>query len=309
MIYEYALEPEFVATWGNLSDYRYFTEKFGLGHPRMVSEYPKRNNWKSRVVRTAIEGGVKDLELQRVTALIGLLTERMVLREGRTFDGAISWLENTEREHQRCSFYAILARFNPRNHPDVLIGLTLHTDPRWNPRRSTFTPRKPRDMARTVAPMLSNCATAIFVDPHFGPENLPDRRPIIEFLYEMTQNRGGPPPAVVEIHTSAKSPPAFFKKACEEQMACSIPQGLRVCFRRWREKPEGEKLHNRYILTDLGGVTFGIGLDDGQRGQTDDVILMDRELYEYRWSQYVGYSPAFELAEEPVVVVGAARQS
>ncbi len=48
MVYEYALEPELVATWGNRQDFRYFVEKFGLGQPRIVSRYPKP--WK-RLVR------------------------------------------------------------------------------------------------------------------------------------------------------------------------------------------------------------------------------------------------------------------
>ena len=39
--------------------------------------------------------------------------------------------------------------------------------------------------------------------------------------------------------------------------------------RRLKQKQDGEKLHNRYILTDLGGVTFGTGLDEGKKGETD----------------------------------------
>ena len=33
MVYEYAVEPEVVATWGkSREDFRYFKDKFGLGH-------------------------------------------------------------------------------------------------------------------------------------------------------------------------------------------------------------------------------------------------------------------------------------
>ena len=59
---------------------------------------------------------------------------------------------------------------------------------------------------------------------------------------------------------------------------------MRVLVRRLSEKPRGEKLHNRYILTDLGGVFFGIGLDDGDEGATDDVTLLDRDPYVVRLS-------------------------
>ena len=83
---------------------------------------------------------------------------------------------------------------------------------------------------------------------------------------------------------------------------------MRVLVRRLNEKLGGEKLHNRYILTDLGGVTFGIGLDDGNEGETDDLNLMDRVNYELRWSQYVGNPPAgFEQDGLPVEVMGTRR--
>ena len=73
-----------------------------------------------------------------------------------------------------------------------------------------------------------------------------------------------------------------------------IPQGLKVIFRQWQEKPGGEKLHNRYILTDIGGVDFGTGLDEGDAGQTDDIKLLGKERFKIRWQQYAGDNPAFE---------------
>ena len=87
-----------------------------------------------------------------------------------------------------------------------------------------------------------------------------------------------------------------------------FPGGTHVLVRRLSEKPRGEKLHNRYILTDLGGVSFGIGLDDGDEGATDDVTLLDRDPYVVRWSQYGGIPPAgFEQGERPVEIVGTRR--
>lgn len=47
MLYEYAIEPELVATWSDRKVGRYFADKFGLGSPRIVSRYPKR--WKKLV--------------------------------------------------------------------------------------------------------------------------------------------------------------------------------------------------------------------------------------------------------------------
>ena len=47
MIHEYAVEPEFAASWGTLAEARYFREQFGLGTPRLISRFPKR--WRQMV--------------------------------------------------------------------------------------------------------------------------------------------------------------------------------------------------------------------------------------------------------------------
>jgi hypothetical protein len=55
---------------------------------------------------------------------------------------------------------------------------------------------------------------------------------------------------------------------------------------RFEEIGGKEKLHNRYVFTDIGGVFFGIGLAEEDEGHRDDVALLDAELYELRWRQY-----------------------
>jgi hypothetical protein len=83
---------------------------------------------------------------------------------------------------------------------------------------------------------------------------------------------------------------------------------MRIVVRRLNQRAGGERLHNRYILTDLGGIAFGVGLDDGGDGETDDLSLMDRAQYELRWSQYAGDPPGeFDQAEAPVELQGTRR--
>jgi hypothetical protein len=61
----------------------------------------------------------------------------------------------------------------------------------------------------------------------------------------------------------------------------------------------------------VGGIMFGIGLDDDDDagGQTDDLHILDREQYELRWQQYASDTPAFELAEQPIEIIGSATRS
>ncbi|MCY3790240.1 MAG: hypothetical protein OXH63_15800, partial [Gemmatimonadetes bacterium] len=155
------------------------------------------------------------------------------------------------------------------------------------------------------------CSSAvILVDPYFRPGCQRWRRPFKAFLERMVRQRPGEMPKRIEVHTSdtVTETKKFFRGECDAKLHKCVPEGMKVLVRRLKQKQDGEKFHNRYILTDLGGVTFGIGLDEGNEGQTDDITLMVRGQYELRWSQYSGDPPAgFKQKGDPVEVEGTRK--
>jgi hypothetical protein len=110
-------------------------------------------------------------------------------------------------------------------------------------------------------------------------------------------------PELIRLHCSAKAELAFFEREAAKMVAW-LPSGCVVEFARWRQRQGGEKLHNRYVLTDLGGVALGVGLDAGEVGETDDLFVLPRVQYELRWSQYVLHDGAFERCDTPASVRG-----
>jgi hypothetical protein len=309
MIHEYALEPELVATWTDRSTCRYFKESFGLGQGRVVSRYPKR--WK-RLVWDSFDS-TDDFARKRLEELLASLSEQMVQRSDARWDGeSTSWRNNAESEHERLPFHAILARTNPKNHAHVLTENDIDEDSavRWVAERGCSVERNAAKMADSVAPLLRCSSDVIFVDPYFRPGRKECQRPFAAFLERMVSQRPGKTPKRVEVHTAADNTGTeeFFREECERKLCGWVPERIQVLVRRLKQKQNGEKLHNRYILTDLGGVTFGIGLDEGNEGETDDITLMDRGQYELRWSQYGGNPPAgFDQEETPVEVVGTRK--
>lgn len=91
------------------------------------------------------------------------------------------------------------------------------------------------------------------------------------------------------------------------QAAAHPPARTAIDHRSLTERQHGEKLHNRYILTELGGVGFPAGLDEKPRA-TDDPWLLTREQHEVRWSQYAGRPPAFDQPEDEITIVGTNRR-
>ncbi len=50
----------------------------------------------------------------------------------------------------------------------------------------------------------------------------------------------------------------------------------------------GDEFHNRYLLTELGGVSLGHGVDLSEKeAHSDDLTLLGRAAYEKRWRQFV----------------------
>ena len=316
MIYEYALEPQLVAGWTDRRDCRHYMQSFEFGQGRVVSRYPKR--W-SRLVWDAFES-TDDLAKTRLVELLARISERMVRRGNVQWDDSTNWLENAEREHDRRPFHAILARTNPNSHAHVVMESDLDdgATERWVVSRGLTVPRKAADMAEAVASLLRCSSIVVFVDPYFGPEKPRYRRPFEAFLERMILQRpGGMPKRIeIEVHTAADhtGTEEFFREECERRLPRCVPEKMRVRMRRLRQKHGGEQLHNRYILSDLGGVSFGYGLDEGNEGETDDITLMDRDQYELRWSQYYPGDPhsedpppAFEQEGTPVEVVGTRK--
>ncbi len=306
MIHEYALEPELVSTWGTLSNYRLYYSAFGLGQGRVVSRYPE--NWAEIVKNLSLNR--KDLERTRLVELLRQIKEKMVERKNYCWDDAKqNWLENVLKEHSRHQFFAIMARKNPEEHPAIFTESDLAGDSRekWDIPHGRVIPRKSQDMSAAVEMMLSRCCWVKFIDPYILSDRPNCWQSLENFMGILGNDRPIGPPEQIEIHSLFNERDAtmeYLGKKVEKL----TPNGLPVTIFRWKERPDGQRFHNRYILTDLGGVSFHHGLDIGTDGETDDITLLDREQYGFHCDQYCIKSSAFDLAESPIQVIGTRRR-
>lgn len=308
MIYEYALEPELVATWTDRQVCGFVKKSFEFGTARVVSQYPRR--WR-KLVWDAYGGG-GDLRRKRLEVLLDHLSEQSIRRRDYTWEPDVGgWIENAQREHQKCPFHAIVVRTDHKCKPHVVIEDDLYSgeSDRWAVSNSLVVAREAAAMADAVASLLRISRRVIFVDPYFAPGEQRYLRPFRAFLERLVHSRPGDEPERIEIHASTEyeCTEEFFRGKCTKVFCRSVPQGVRVFVRRLSQKPGGESLHNRYILTERGGIYFGAGLDEGKEGEsaTDDLALMDRHHYDLRWSQYRGDPPAgFKQEGDPIEVVG-----
>jgi hypothetical protein len=76
----------------------------------------------------------------------------------------------------------------------------------------------------------------------------------------------------------------------------------------WSQRPGGKRLHNRYLITNIGGVKFGDSVEQGQEGEDDHISILDESSREDLWSQFVDPASAFDRIGTPVAVTGARRE-
>jgi len=306
MIHEFAVEPELAATWGSLSEYRHFVKAFGLGTTRVVSRYPK--GWK-RLVWEALKT-TSELDRKRLEVLLEQISPTMVRRAGNYDPGPDSWLPNAIKEDARSPFGGILAREGSDN--GRVIGVDHVSDAAaWNCANGIACSRTTEELAKALAPMLRICRRVAFIDPYFGPDKVRHRRPLQAFLRAMIDRRPGDLPSEILVLTSLDKTGTseFFASECQKCLPQRVPRDLTLVLRRLREREGGEKLHNRYVLTDVGGILFGTGLDEGEPGQTDDLSVLNESQHALRMKQYLSNDReelAFHAPEPDVVVLGTA---
>ncbi|WP_437336602.1 hypothetical protein [Sorangium sp. So ce394] len=306
MIHAFAIEPRLVATWGRREEFRFIHDKFGLGTPRVLLELPAFSKWKKAVYNAATELALSQEDMKRIEELFRLFSEHKYRRADAVYDGLLTWLENAEREYARRPFAGILARQNPRDHAAVLVTEQLSSgSARWACEVGASPSRTPEGLTLALSAMVTNCRQLHLVDPHFGPENARHRR-VLEALMNVLGD-GGLTLDLVRVHCAEKSKLAFFEREAAK-MAARLPSGVSIEFVRWRQKAGGQRLHNRYVLTDIGGVKLGDGLDDDDgagANQTDDLNLLTRAQHELRWAQYVEENGAFDCVDRPTTVIGS----
>jgi hypothetical protein len=323
MVYEFALEPELVARWYDRKEYLFFDEKFGVRPRRIVSTYPK--TWKKLVWEAFRRGPSSDDQnaQMRITELIQQLWQNSVRRHS-SFSEVVDWLERAEKEHVERPFHAIVATTNPRNQSFVITadGLIENGHERWNVPDIAPTPRVSEEIARVLLPALRLSRHVILVDPYFDPNKPRFGQTLKAIFIACEENVCGFDKIEIELHTSIdrffnglergeRRDPGEEKRVYEKletdfRKTLTSLMGPRIELKVviWKQKRNGEKLHNRYLLTNMLGIMLGTGSDAAANPdslETDDIVLLDEKQYAARYEQYLGSCPAFDLVGQPIL--------
>lgn len=324
MIHEFAVEPELIFEWAeNRRDTAIFGNSFGLGHPRILARYP--GNWDQQATRHADatyrrlmaaarspeEEGRIETQKKRFDALMTRLVNNNVTleREHLAFHEAKSWADNAVA-HAPNPFHAIVARTKSSKSDYILTGDELYDHPRWKLKRSHMIARDANSITAAVTPILKRCQAVTFVDQYFHPNKTAEMGLLKTYLQILSATPRKDPPRIEVWCTEPKGVP--WPTAATEfknlNLGAELDVGWSIRIVCYRRRGGGEQIHNRYILTDIGGLVFAAGLSSGPKGSHDDITVMELDQYEHRNKQYSDPTTAFLLDPAESLTIHGTRR-
>ncbi|MDF1666226.1 MAG: hypothetical protein P1V97_31010 [Planctomycetota bacterium] len=314
MIYEYALDPKLLLEWRSLAATRFIAQSCGLGTPRIVSSYPSKRVLRRMATDVLNDPTLGTIERTRIAELLEYLLETVVQRKSvKFFDKGLTWHANAVAEDDAAPFYAIMSSSDKTGHLRTLLPDDIG-DPKkklWCVPHGEVVNRDPAFMRQKLSSLLRCSSHIIFIDPYLRLGRSGSYSKTIRlFINEISMLPNIKFSPKIEFHSAQKTHPGAlplsqFKEECEVELPSLLPKGLTVEVKRWKARVGSDVLHNRYLLTDIGGICLGNGFSEGKSGSTDDLAVLSREQYELRWEQYVD-SQAFEEACTPFTVIGTA---
>jgi len=288
MIGEYAVNPELLLDQDMC---RLLALSFGIHRGRLVSQFPK--HWESLV--WAAIADAKPVAKKRIEETLARLSKRTFPRLHEWIDG--DWLDEALREHSARPFHAILSRRRDARCREVLAEDDLdETNVLWNVETTCSCRRTAIEMSKRAELLLARAKEILFIDPYFRLEHR-FLNPLRAFLNCVNRRTTGVPILSVEYHTvkqNEQGTDEWFAAECDRQLHRLIPSQIPFRLVRWQKH---ERHHNRYILTNDGGLMFGHGLDESEAG-VDQVVLLGACSHAGLWADYRSNPYNFTLFDQ-----------
>ncbi|KKI15600.1 hypothetical protein XA67_02105, partial [Comamonas thiooxydans] len=224
--------------------------------------------------------------------------------------------------HQDEPFHAILSREKHAQCDAVITPEIIHDlrNTRWYLPTINVTSKTAQALAGQLSPLLRLASQIILIDPYFKAEN-PEYRNVLTALLQTALNTratGRAAPSVVLISGVADRDRAASgmpraeqllneaKHRCGmalERLGAAVPKGLCITFQCAAAFADGDELHNRYLLTDVGGASLPYGMHPTGERVYDDITPLFEGQYRARWKQY-SKAEGINVIGDPVVVHG-----
>lgn len=277
MFKEIAIDPAALAS--SYLQFNHIIDRFGIPEGRLIAAFPSK--WK-RLVYEAANAQLKGhLDLKRIEERLRKLPATAFLSLERPGQGCeANWVRAAIEEHRRMPFDAVVTAAAV-GEPGFLQPADVSTeDPSFETNRQWHVKRDAVSMVNCCGPLLSSSLHVKLIDPHFDAHSPRFKRPFLELM------RRARPGTTVDIFRGDQMDAAHFVIGIQRALKHWTPAGILL---RLFLRPK-DSMHNRFIMSNAGGVSFQIGLDDDATGDRpeDIVTILQADIWSREWGTYAG---------------------
>lgn len=290
MIYEYTIDPALLFVWAsNDRDYREFFREYGLGTPRIFSSFPKKKASKLRSYLLKLQDN-QSLSGQRYNEMVLKLVETIVVRDVSD-ELTADWKQAAVIENQRVPFDVILSltKMDESNH--ITPNNMYSENCIWTHPNQLSISRTNVSLVSALSNLLRLADSKIVIIDPYGWTV--EAVCFIQFMLQsITNHRISDNFPVITLYYKEKrgsgSPSAAHIKHQIQQGLTGNSRNLQIQVFELSEANNTDVFHNRYILTEHGGVMIGHGIGvSGNQSDTDEIILIRSDIYHKKWQQFV----------------------
>lgn len=259
MLSEYAVDPAAIgADWRTFKD---LIDRFGADKGRLISRLPAK--WEKKVIQAAKDACVPEIRMASIVERLNH-SKHKVVDFNRAFDHEADWINNVLREHGTRPFKAIICGAGK-----AACAETMEPDdcsdahPLFRATTSGDVIRTADQIADALHTMTSVSKEVDIVDPYFDLR--PTKGNYLATLVSLLARLAGAPgkAKAIRVHFrdhNTRPSAEILARDGSAQLKGLLPPGYRIELYAWSEKHGGEDFHDRYVLTDLGGIMIGAGL-------------------------------------------------
>ena len=296
MLYEYAVEPKAIgASW---ESFRYLIEKFGFHRGRLISQFPGK--WIQLVVEAAKQSGMQDVRYKSLVNRLQKAKREALIRSGREYDPhAGDWLDNAIEQHTLDPFHAIIASENWGDNDFILVAEDIVEEtPLMNTRTDWGVERTSEAIAEAMSPLLKFSKKILFLDPYLDIREQRYRETLKASLEIVAAHQPGNFQCEIHFCTHDSRPSTeFIIDNAADWLSGILPESLSILLFCWAVKADGDIFHDRYLVTDRGGMSLGAGLSSESAHQKVHLYLLEHETCQEKLAAFERNSTVYKLAE------------
>lgn len=255
---EYAVEPDAIAS--NWESCRYLSEKFGFDRGRIISMFPKQ--WAKEAINS-IDSNLGDIEKKKIREKVLYLKRYCSISSGRHYcNETNSWLESAIKQQKSNPFHAIIA--TKKSDSECSCVLTLNEIEENHPKFLSHSTRRisrdKKSLLNAFDVLLRSENKVVFIDPYFSFFDA-GYISLLSCCLRVISESHKSSKCNVYIHFSAGKRGSDIGEIERSSVVNSlkIPSNIILKVFSWNKKDQGDDLHDRYLLTEKGGIHIGRG--------------------------------------------------